>query len=46
MQSVMLLKKENDHRNTPKWTCFTTKYDVITLFYFSNPFHVEETEVG
>jgi len=45
MQSVMPLKKENNHRDTPKWTCFTTKY-VITLFYFNNPFHVEETEIG
>ena len=46
MQSVMPLKKENNHTDTPKWTCFTTKYDVITFFYFNNPFHVEETEIG
>ena len=42
----MPLKKENNHRNTPKRTCFTIKYNVITLFCFNNPFHVEETEIG
>lgn len=46
MQSVTPLKKENNHTDILKWTCFTTKYDVITLFYFNNPFHVEETEIG
>ena len=46
MQSVMPLKKENNRRNTPKRTYCTTKYDVITLFYFNNPFHVQEIEIG
>ena len=46
MQSVIPLKKENNCRNKPTWTCFTTKYDVITLFFFNNTFHVQEIETG